>query len=265
MLSIFKRDPVKGVVVIILAVLMLVAGLQVYMSQGQDKQKIISSQPEEREVVSERDTVLPSAHAASITNNKQSAKSSIVASDQPHDTKDLAQPISKEVQVHAIPKSAEMPDSQVSLQPTKKVNQISFTPKSLDSPDSRISRLAISKVKTRKEAVDLHRIITLRFLDQLEMSSSSISNEARVRQNLEDTADRYYLLQKVATTYKMEPLGYESLQESERQRVEKLISTLGYSSPTARAADAAFAKFDLLVDEHIVHTLAKWLRNAPSP
>ena len=141
--------------------------------------------------------------------------------------------------------------------------QPSAPSKSLAAPDPGISRQDISEVKTRQKAVELHRILTLRFLKQLEIFASSSASQAHVRQELEDTADRYYLLEKITKIHAMKPLGAESLTEAERDRVEKLIKALGYSTPTTRAADAAFSKFDLLRDEHIVNTLRKWLDQTP--
>lgn len=130
-------------------------------------------------------------------------------------------------------------------------------------PNPRISHQAISEVITQAGAVQLHRIITLRFLDQLEYFSAQPAVQARVQQELEDTADKYYLLGKIAKLHDMDTLGAESLTEAERQRVEEIIDFLGYSTPLARTADAAFSKFGLLRDEHTIHTLRKWLDQAP--
>ena len=182
------------------------------------------------------------------------------------DPKIPGQAISKEPLISTTPKSAEVADPEISRKTASRAAIATpITVKSSNANDPRISRQVISKVKTREEAVELHRIITLRFLGQLEKFSSSTSNEVRMRRELEDTADRYYLLQKVSKMHKMKPLGAESLLESERKRVENLVTVLGYSSPAARAAEDAFSKFDLLNDEHIVHTLGKWLASAPAP
>lgn len=206
----------------------------------------LTETPSSRQAISEA-PLIPATSKSSVETNPQISR----------------QRVSKELPLPAQLESEGAMDPQRSRQGMVKESTISTTPKSANGIDSRISRLAISKVKTREEAVELHRIITLRFLGQLEKFSSSTSNQARMRRDLEETADRYYLLRKVTKMHKMEPLGGESLLESERKRVEKLVTVLGYSTPAARAAEDAFSKFDLLNDEHIVHTLRKWLGEAP--
>lgn len=124
---------------------------------------------------------------------------------------------------------------------------------SVDTPHRRIGAL-----RNDEEAAEVHHALTRELLTCLEDLAGS-RNADEIRVAAQELADRFYLLDRVATVYQLTPLGPASVTSADRPRIEALQEIWSRNVELSLTVDELFRQRGLLHDEHVPGMLMKWL------
>ena len=127
------------------------------------------------------------------------------------------------------------------------------------SKDVNLSRDNIASLTEVKDIKLVHRGLTLWLLSRLELLTNE-TNKDVIKVNLEEVANRFYLLDKVAKAHNLTNLGKSSILKTEQEKVNKLISKHSeHNTLLSTTADEIFQKQGLLEHEHLIYMLSNWM------
>ena len=122
-----------------------------------------------------------------------------------------------------------------------------------------ISRTNIASLTETKDIELIHRGLTLWLLTRLELLAEE-TNKDIIKVRLEEVANRFYLLNKVAKMNNLTELGKSSILKKEQEKVKELITKhSGHNTLLAITADEVFQKQGLLEHEHVIYMLSNWM------
>jgi len=132
----------------------------------------------------------------------------------------------------------------------------------LMSNSPNISRTNIASLTEAKDIELIHRGLTLWLLTRLELLANE-TNKDVIKVSLEEVANRFYLLDKVAKNQNLTNIGKSSILEKEQEKVKLLMSKhSGHNTLLSTTVDEIFQKQGLLKDEHVIYMLSNWMEKA---